>query len=153
MGFLGWALEHGPAESEDAGTAVPSPDRSRQSDSVWRGCSRPGDGVCPQSSLSISAGSGGEAKGNTRSLDWLRRATAPPSSLGMTGLCANLRGSTLSGGGRPLFAELIEGRDQVGGDRGGFPGFDLPALEHVEELAIAEDGDRWRGRRISGEVG
>src|SRR5258705_12114931 len=47
-------------------------------------------------------------------------------------------------------AEAVEGAGEVGGDGGGFAGFDLAALLHVVELVVPKDADGQRVPTIAG---
>ena len=48
---------------------------------------------------------------------------------------------------------LIEGGFEIGGYGSGIAGFDLVAVHHVNRLAVAQNRDGRRRRRVSGEVG
>src|SRR5579863_2678669 len=49
-------------------------------------------------------------------------------------------------------AEFVEGVRQIGGDRERVAAFDVAALEHVDEFAVAQKSDRGRRGRVTGEV-
>src|SRR5215472_18274574 len=49
-------------------------------------------------------------------------------------------------------AEPVEHRLEFRGNIGGFAVLDIAALDHVDELAIAQKCDRGRRRQVSGEI-
>jgi hypothetical protein len=49
-------------------------------------------------------------------------------------------------------AEFVEGGFEIGGNGRSFAGFDVAARHHVDELTVAEDCNRGRGRGLAGEI-
>src|ERR1700677_4691054 len=79
----------------------------------------------------------------------LRIREAVP-SLRMTGYERSDPYSLLDCGG--FGAEFVEGGFEIGGNGRSFAGFDVAARHHVNELTVAEDCNRGRGRGLAGEI-